>query len=913
MSLNDDAPPSKSAGNLGVKSLETTGNTLRELSGLAESPEPCSAEDLTGSVFGRFRILSVLGRGGMGIVYLAEDAALAREVALKVLSLDVAEDPEHRQRLLREARASAALSHPNIAAIHEMGEVDGRLYIAMERIMGESLRQRIDKSPLSQDEAISIAKQILQGVAKAHEAGIVHRDIKPDNIMVNTEGVAKVLDFGIAKFVVGHRDTTGPNATTTEHGRLLGTPSYMSPEQANADAIDARSDVFSVGIVLYEMLTGKTPFRGRNFLDILAALARDDPQPISTINPDVEKSVELFVERCLRKDPAERYAHAGDALDALTHLQHELALPRETPKPSRRSIAHVPMAITVLLLGVLGVFWFSQRGSKQSTTTTATPNASVTPSASLPPGPIPTPITGHPPPQSENESAIAAYREGLQALRDGAYVVAHNAFLRTIELDPTIGAVYVRLVITSIWLAPSPEDVRRFYRKAISHRDKLAERDKLLLAALEPIVQHEPPDTEEAAKRLQEASERFPGDVELFAARSLTPFAPNMSPAAELDVSDHCLSLDPAYADCLQARASALFRLGRMEDAVAETNHCLEVSPAANDCLVDRMELHALFGRCEEMAEVARRMIANDTNDWPAHRSLATALLAQGRANTAVRAALERGSESAPAGPRERMQRFNDVHFALLEGRFDDAERAYLEWKPRDDKSPFENAHRALAENLIELYEVLGKPKDAAKVADEYLSTRDGWIKGFIRSMWDDPTIWFLKKKRDAGMISAATYEAERTKWMRLWESRLTPDMKPIAWMQAYVIPANTEEEAQEALNIRPELKALEYYRKQPTPLHNALGKVYLLAGRAGEAIPHLSAVARDCRLLYDPIANTLAHARLGKAQEIEGQHAEACNSYGVVLQRWGKSRPQISLVEDVRKHFHKLACKEQK
>jgi tetratricopeptide (TPR) repeat protein len=347
-----------------------------------------------------------------------------------------------------------------------------------------------------------------------------------------------------------------------------------------------------------------------------------------------------------------------------------------------------------------------------------------------------------------------------------------------------------------------------------------------------------------------------------------------------------------------------------LAEATAETNHCLEISPAANDCIADRMEIHARFGLCEEMTEDAKRIIANDPNDWSTHRALATALLAQGRSTTTVRTALDRGWDKAPSSTKERWIRFDDIHFALLEGRFDDAERAFLEWKPQEDKNPFDDVHRALAQDLVELYEVMAKPKEAAKIADKYLSTREVWIRGFVRSIWDDPTIWFLKKKLDAGMISRSAYQTDRATWVEMWEDRLSPDMKNIAWFQAYALPAETAEDAKEALAIHSELKPLEYYRKRPTSLHNALGNVYLLAGRAADALPHLSAAAKDCRLLYQPIENTLTHYRLAKAREALGDQPGACESYGVVLQRWSKSRPILALVEDARIHSQKLACK---
>lgn len=892
-------------------SLGSTGNTLRELAGLDGPQSSSDSDDLTGTVFGRFRILSVLGRGGMGVVYLAVDAALAREVALKVLSLDVAEDPEHRQRLLREARASAALSHPNIAAVYEMGEVDGRLYIAMERIEGESLKTRLEHGPLPQSEALDIAKQILHGIAKAHAAGIVHRDIKPDNIMVSAGGTVKVLDFGIAKFLAEGHEPSGLGTTATAHGRLLGTPSYMSPEQANALPVDTRSDVFSFGIVLYEMSTGKTPFGGKNFLDVLAALARDEPLPPSQLNPDVRPDLERIILRCLRKDPAERHAHAGAILEELDLLQPHSSK-SEPLKPLRRTQRFPLIVFSVAVVAVMAGAWV-WRGTKSSRAPTSTPVVSSTiGDAMASAAPAGTPITGHPPPNSQNEAAIAAYREGLQGLRDGAYIVAHAAFSKAVELDSTLGAAYVRLVITGIWHSPTPEDVRRSYRKAISHRTTLAERDRLILEALEPVVQRDPPDAEEAAKRLRQASEQFPGDAELLAMRSLAPFAPNLSPAEELELSDRCVAIDPQYADCWQPRASALARLGRVDEAEAATKHCLEVSPAANDCIADRMEIHAGLGHCESMAEDARRIIANDANDWSTHRALATALLAQGRPTTTVRAALEQGWNKTPAETQQRWRRFDEIHFAQLEGRLEDAERAILAWIPEEDKNPFDKVHRDIARDLVILYETLGKTNEAGKIADGYLSRREVWLKGFVRSIWHDPTLWFLKRKVQAGFISPEAFAADRKAWVEAWEKRVALDMKPIVWLAAYVLPVMTAEDAKEALSLAPQLKSLTYYIKQPTELHSALGRMYLLAGRYAEAITHSSQAASDCRILYRPLENTLDHYYLGQAREHSSDKQGACNAYRVVLERWGKAHALIHVVEDTRLRVRKLECKSQ-
>ena len=301
-----------------------------------------------GDVLGRYTILSVLGRGGMGVVYAAEDRTLGRQVALKVLP--ASDDEEMRGRFLREARAAAAFTHPGIAVLHDVGEIDGRVFIAMELVRGQTLREVLDARPGSPEgrafpiaEALRIAREIARGLATAHARGIIHRDLKPDNVMIAEEGQVKLLDFGIAKqsdvagtdFGAGvGRVTMGgtpmPRVTMagggasipagaaaaapgmlTEDGCILGTPGYMSPEQAKGRPVDTRTDVFSFGVMLYELCTGARPFTGQTPVELCIALERAEPRPPSELNADVPPEVERVILRCLRKAPEDRYADAG--------------------------------------------------------------------------------------------------------------------------------------------------------------------------------------------------------------------------------------------------------------------------------------------------------------------------------------------------------------------------------------------------------------------------------------------------------------------------------------------------------------------------------------------------------------------------------------------------------------------------
>jgi serine/threonine protein kinase len=227
---------------------------------------------MEGQRVSHYDVLERLGGGGMGVVHRALDTRLNRHVALKFLPPELTRDDEARERFIQEAQAASALDHPNICTIHEIDATsDGQLFIAMAMYDGETLKRRIDRGPLSIAEAIDIAEQVARGLAKAHAAGIVHRDVKPANLMITTDGFVKILDFGIAKLL----GMTGPTRT----GSTLGTVAYMSPEQVNGDEIDPRSDVWALGAVLYEMLTGKRAFTAESELAMIGAIATRDPAP----------------------------------------------------------------------------------------------------------------------------------------------------------------------------------------------------------------------------------------------------------------------------------------------------------------------------------------------------------------------------------------------------------------------------------------------------------------------------------------------------------------------------------------------------------------------------------------------------------------------------------------------------------
>ena len=309
---------------------------------LLPNDEPLLA---AGRRFGHYEQIALLGKGGMGQVYGAVDTRLGRKVALKLLPSTLTNDPAYVPLLEREARAASALNHPNIITIHDIGEVDGIHFMTTEFVEGETLRERMSHSPMNMSEVLDVALQIAAALQAAHESGIVHRDIKPENIMLRRDGVVKVLDFGLAKLTQQYQANIqlkpGAISTLQTHaGSIKGTVAYMSPEQTQADEVDRRTDLWSLGVVLYEMIAGRTPFSGDTPDDVMRAIREDDPPPLQQLR--VPKEIEGILTKALSKDPAGRYQNASELATDLKNV-------RLTSK------RYKPLAVVVLLLVLIAV------------------------------------------------------------------------------------------------------------------------------------------------------------------------------------------------------------------------------------------------------------------------------------------------------------------------------------------------------------------------------------------------------------------------------------------------------------------------------------------------------------------------------------------------------------------------------
>src|SRR5256714_97063 len=317
-----------------IASHEQAGDSIEAMA--AEAATEMLGDEQPGPILGKqishYRVVGRIGRGGMGEVFLAQDTSLGRKVALKLLRSDFTRIEERLRRFQQEARAASALNHPNILTIHEIGH-DGSLhFMATEYVEGETLRQHLSRARMTVGETLNVGVQVASALAAAHQAGIIHRDIKPENIMVRTDGNVKVLDFGLAKLTEPKTsETAAPTLPQVETapGVVMGTFSYMSPEQARGLPVDARTDIWSLGVMIYEMVAGRQPFEGETASDVMSLILQKEPPPLAHSSPEVPPELERIVRKALRKDKEERYQTIKDLLIDLRNLRKELELSAE--------------------------------------------------------------------------------------------------------------------------------------------------------------------------------------------------------------------------------------------------------------------------------------------------------------------------------------------------------------------------------------------------------------------------------------------------------------------------------------------------------------------------------------------------------------------------------------------------------
>ena len=845
---------------------------------------PTARDDLLGKTLGHYRILDRLGQGGMGVVYRAEDETLRRTVALKVLP-DTSGNEERRQRFLREARSAAAITHPNVAVVHTVGEAEGRIFIAMELVEGETLRARLERERFDLPTAKDLAVQIARGLAAAHDKGIVHRDLKPENVMITPSGVVKLLDFGLAKMgatrPASSRTETGLARTemlvTTDQGRIMGTPEYMSPEQAVGDTLDVRSDVFALGIVFYEMLSGARPFGGASTGGVLVAVARDAAPSLREKLPEVDEVTEAIVARCLAKAPGERFANAGEIVGALAGptTRSGAEVKHVTGSGMGRLSKNVRLpALGLVLLAAAGVAAWRLAPRRGTSSTPAALASAARPSTSASTDGLP---------RSPNPDAQRLFEDGMRSFHDGTGQ-AISLLEQAVKADPTFGGAWIRLWVmggagANLWMGTlSTEHVADYREHILALQSTLSSRDIALLDCLEET------DFDRANQKLEAYLARNPDDDLAWVARLDTTLA----------TTQRALAANPGLVPLLAYESQQLRESHRFEEAAAAVDQCLEASPRAIDCIAQRAALRDTTGDCAAAESDVRRQLERLPDSPRMHRQLAALLAAQGAPASDVRAAIGGDMTPEPLDP---------VLPATLVPMFtgDLVEVQRLARDAAEQVAPGGNYYDHLrpAAVLVEAHAEAGDPDGAGRVAADYLSRQVVW-KDHER----DYAAVMIGAAARAGRLPRA--EANR----RLDAAFQVAKREGVylAWVTIYARASETRDEAVLAL------EKLDALKLPPSPevdwSSDSLARALFLAGRGTTARPLLEQRVRRCSdALLAPRAQLRAHLYLGELDEQSGDKISACAHYARVLERWGHARPRSVTADEARAHATKLGC----
>jgi serine/threonine-protein kinase len=892
-----------------------------------------------GALFDRYRIEALIGEGGMGRVYRAHDTRLHRVVALKILR--GADSPEAVARMIREARAAAALNHPNAISIYDIGEAatgDGSLahYIAMELIEGRDLRSLAREPTVTQALRLRWLADVARALAAAHATGLVHRDVKPENVMVRADGVVKVLDFGLARRVFMAAPDAAEDAhvpTVTAKGVVVGTPLYMSPEQLRGDAIDGRADQFSWAVMAYELLAGAVPWKCRDEpIPLIAEILATSPPPLAEKAPEVPAAIAAAVMRAMSKSPDDRFP-TMDALLAVLEQDGQPApsIPRSlslTPDagplafaptivstrtsmaaadaarsmrpPRRRSNRALLGGVAVALLAT-GAYVASRARGHDAAVANAIPAA---PSA--------TAVTDLPVPADARPEASAEYRMALERMRVGDMHGAPVHMRRAVAADPDFAPALLFLGVHVV--GNNPSEGREFFRRAEEHANRLTERDRAWLEAFKAFVQEEPPNLAETRARMEKAVARFPRDAWLRA--ELADILTYMGDFAAVNEHlERALEIDPKFAYALSLLAANQATLGDFEAAERSTDRCMALAPITPLCVEVRANIDRQRGSCAQLEQRMRKAIAIDPSSPNWYLDLAEAMFAQGKPPEAVREAAQQGIERATDAIRlGTTQGLYPVAVDVLAGDFDAADAALRarEAQPEIARSADEPVHAVSASMRVAIALETGRAESAAEIARAFLARREAWSPDPTRddiAMSKDIRPELLHAELRAGRLPAPEYEALRGAWTDQWSAD-APLLRGYVWMKAYGAVADSPAAGAEALNALPRFEPLPKFAPE-WATDARLGGALLFAGRPADAVPALRRAGAACTALSLPFEHVRALAALGDALDATGDRAGACEAYGRVLARWGSAKPRSITADRVRARARALACRD--
>jgi serine/threonine protein kinase len=668
-----------------LRAHEQAGDFItRKVAGVvAEMIAEKQTTSLVGRSLGHYQALSLIGAGGMGEVYMAEDTRLGRKVALKLLPAAFTQDQERVRRFKQEARAASSLNHPNILTIHEIGEAStagvGTHYIVSEFVEGETLRALLRGERLGVGEVTAIAEQVAGALSVAHGAGIIHRDIKPENVMVRPDGLVKVLDFGLAKLTEtqapADSDDSAMTRQSTASGMVMGTVNYMSPEQARGQKVDARSDIFSLGVVFYEMLAGRRPFEGATMSDVIAALLTAEPPPLGRHCAEATSELERIVGKCLAKDREARYQSATELIVELKTLspgsQTKVATTCrvEVVRPRSASWRWLPIAATALIL-VVGLVWFLswRRLSAQS-------DRNILTSQELP---------RQANARTSNQEAYTEYLRGRFYANRQKKADNETAIMmleRAVALDPNFAAAHAELAQAYVWrfFLFTPGE-KQWEEKAFVEVEKALALDK------DSAVAHQA-----RGRLLWTPANHFPHEKAIKEYR-------------------RALTLDPSLSEAQNQLALVYNHIGAFDQALQELQNVVTANPT-NNLAQFRIGETLLFQGKYEQALTALRKSPREVNPPLVGSTLAMALLHLGRRGEAT-AIVEEFLKDYPGDTDVGLFTSIQALVAALDGRENKAEDKIRSAMKRG--KGFGHFHHT-AYNIACAYAVMKKTEDAVR------------------------------------------------------------------------------------------------------------------------------------------------------------------------------------------------------
>jgi len=845
-----------------------------------------------GSSLGRYRLTKALGAGGLGEVFRATDRALRRDVAVKVLR--VARDPDETglparaaARMLVEARAAATIRHPNVVEVFDAHySAPGIAYLVMELVPGRTLRHFIGDPYVPIERKIGWLIDVARALSAAHTRGVVHQDIKPENVMVRDDGVIKVLDFGIARRIF-ENDSSLPGTETVE--RIPGTPVYMAPEQMRGSMGSELTDQFTWAVLAYELLTGSLPWlQHGGVLHVVHEILTRTPEAPSRRRSDVPREIDGVVLKAMAKRPEDRYASMDAVIVALTTAWAEAASrPIDeivVRRPPRRGLIAAAVAAMTLLGGAM-----SPHDGRATRPLTA---------AATELGP---PDFGST--MSPNEAAAAAYAAGIDAVRRAAGGAARTSFDRAIELDPSFAAAHLRKVLAT----PEVTDAERENAlKATQLRDALGAHDRALLHAIAPWVSV-PQDALEVERRLVELTATHKDPDYLYQLCRFRVLDGNY--AGAIEACRAAREIDGGFAGAYWLEGQSLLFLGETAAGSAALDTCLRVAPTATSCLNDVFNLRSHDGACDAALGDARRLVDLEPGNARWLQQLGMVSYAMDRPIADARTALERSWDVTPAQRAPFIRTWTRANLAVLTGDFDEARSHLVALERVVDGNADEFSHR-MALRLRALFQrEVGQEAALAGRARAFLAKRQAWSP----SPDEDGAIDALVALYRAGGLTRREFVADRETWLAQERSRPRPagrfGMGPgRQWINAYANAVLTKDDASDALAVLSDYLPLPPDRFRDTDDDEAIGRTYLLAGRNEEALPFLRRAARSCEAARYPFQHTWANLELGQALESTDSGA-ACAAYRVVFDRWATaSRSESARVADARRKA--LSCR---